>query len=249
MTAWRDFETELERWGEAGRTATLWWRDDDAVGATPALDRLLAITTELPLMLAVIPFSLEPSLRLDATRAYVVQHGWAHKNHRAPGQKACEIGLDRPVAEVEAELLAGKAKLGQAFGPCFRPWLVPPWNRIDPALADRLPDLGYVGLSTFGPRTIPFTVNAHVDPIAWKDGRRFIGPDKTLARLTAHLAARRTGVVDEEEPTGLLTHHLVHDDALWAFLVDLVLVLKRHPEVIWVDPTDGPAGGPRPTML
>ena len=27
---WPDLTAELDRWGEAGRTATLWWRDDDA---------------------------------------------------------------------------------------------------------------------------------------------------------------------------------------------------------------------------
>jgi hypothetical protein len=31
-------EIELEHWSRAGRDATLWWRDDDAVTATPALE-------------------------------------------------------------------------------------------------------------------------------------------------------------------------------------------------------------------
>jgi len=237
MTAWRDFEVELATWAEAGRTPTLWWRDDDAVASTPALDRLLAATEGVPLMLAVIPQPLEPSLapRLERTSAYVVQHGWAHQNHRPPGQKACEIGEDRPLSVVEAELRQGATRLRQAFGPRFRPWLVPPWNRIDPAIAARLPALGYAGLSTFEPRRDVFRVNAHVDPIAWKDGRRFIGPEKTLSRLSAHLAARRRGEVDPEEPTGLLTHHLVHDAELWRFLEGF----RRVPGVRWVDPTQG----------
>lgn len=241
MIAWRDFEAELAAWAEAGRTPTLWWRDDDAVAQTSALDRLLAITDAIPVMLAVIPQPLEPSLppRLERTAAYVVQHGWAHKNHRPPGQKACEIGEDRPPPVVESELREGAEILRQAFGPRFRPWLVPPWNRIDHAIAARLPDLGYAGLSTFEPRRDRFRVNAHVDPIAWKDGRRFIGPDKTLSRLTAHLAARRAGAIDAAEPTGLLTHHLVHDADLWDFLERLA----RVSGVRWVDPTQGGGRG------
>jgi len=237
MNCWDLLDAELARWAADGRTATLWWRDDDAVAATPALDRMLAITAGIPLMLAVIPGRLEPSLRLEGTGAYAAQHGWAHVNHRPLGQKACEIGLDRPMPTVEAELRAGKARLEDALGPFFRPWLVPPWNRIDPALSARLPDLGYAGLSTFGPRKDPSVVNAHVDPIAWKDGRRFIGADKTLTRLTAHLAARRTGEVDRDEPTGLLTHHLVHEETLWAFLAELAAFLRAQPSAAWVDPT------------
>jgi hypothetical protein len=239
VTAWRDFEAELAAWGAEGRVATLWWRDDDAVAATPALDRLLSITAGIPLMLAAIPQPLEPSLtpRLEGTAAYVVQHGFAHVNHRPAGQKACEIGLDRSIEVVEAELLAGRRILADAFGPRFKPWLVPPWNRIDPELAARLPELGYAGLSCFEPRRDRSRVNAHVDPIAWKAGRRFIGAEKTLNRLTDHLAARRSGAVDAAEPTGFLTHHLVHDAALWDFLGDLTTAVSGCSSARWVDPT------------
>src|SRR5216684_8019215 len=52
---WLDLERELDAWRAAGRSATLWWRDDDAVRPTPALDRLLAIAAGVPLALAVIP--------------------------------------------------------------------------------------------------------------------------------------------------------------------------------------------------
>ncbi len=264
MTGLRVLEEELARWAMAGEAATFWWRDDDAVAATDQLDRLLAVAEGVPVMLAVIPKPLTASLapRLAGSACVVVQHGWAHVNHRPPGQKACEIGEDRPSPVVEAELVEGRRILSDAFGGRFRPWLVPPWNRIDPAVIDRLPALGYQGLSTFGPRKpaeklaersadkLAEVVNALVDPIAWKDGRRFIGPEKTLARLAAHLAARRTRVVDLDEPTGLLTHHLVHDEDLWSFLAALAAALARHPAACWVDPTQGPrqasAEGPSP---
>ena len=48
---------ELDRLAEAGVRLEIWWRDDDAAEATPALDRLLAIAEKVrwPLALAVIP--------------------------------------------------------------------------------------------------------------------------------------------------------------------------------------------------
>jgi hypothetical protein len=52
---WCDLVDELDRWEEAGRVAQLWWRDDDAVAPTPALDRLLDVAAGIPLSLAVIP--------------------------------------------------------------------------------------------------------------------------------------------------------------------------------------------------
>ncbi|MEK9660397.1 MAG: hypothetical protein VW644_01455, partial [Alphaproteobacteria bacterium] len=40
---WDALAAELDVWAAAGRTATLWWRDDDADAASPALERLLAL--------------------------------------------------------------------------------------------------------------------------------------------------------------------------------------------------------------
>ena len=57
MTSWRHLSEELDAWAEAGRSASLWWRDDDAVEPSPALARLLTLASarDLPLALAVIP--------------------------------------------------------------------------------------------------------------------------------------------------------------------------------------------------
>ena len=108
--------------------------------------------------------------------------------------------------------------------PASTPLLVPPWNRIDPRVIARLPAAGYVALSTFGPRPAPWAApgvvqcNTHVDLIAWRQDRAFIGADRAIERTVAHLRARREGHVDSVEPTGILTHHLDFDDAAWAFL-------------------------------
>src|SRR5690348_3297413 len=54
-SGWADLETELDIWHAANRAARFWWRDDDAVTWTPALQRLLALAEDVPIGLAVIP--------------------------------------------------------------------------------------------------------------------------------------------------------------------------------------------------
>jgi hypothetical protein len=238
-------DEELARWADAGRVATLWWRDDDAVAATPALARLeaLARAHDVPVALAVVPAALEASLGPVVARlpqCTIVQHGYAHANYAPSGAKSCELGAGRAVAVVARELDAGRERLAAAFGARFLPVLVPPWNLIDEALVSVLPSLGYVGLSTFAPRrarrAAPGLVrcNAHADPIAWREGRRFAGTERALDALVRHLAQRREGAVDADEPTGLLTHHLVFDADAWRFADALLERTRGHPAARWL---------------
>jgi hypothetical protein len=242
---WAALRAELDRWAMAGRTATLWWRDDDACTATPALGRLLAIAGahRVPVTLAVIPARAEPALirAIDACdAATVVQHGYAHANHAAAGERNQELGEHRPVASCLDELGRGRARLAAMAGARFLPVLVPPWNRIASAVTAALPAGGFAGLSTFGPRPRPFVAaglvqcNTHVDVVAWRRGRQFVGDAAALERLTDHLAARRAGRVDGDEPTGLLTHHLVADPATWLFVESLLMRTQRHPAAEWL---------------
>ena len=246
MSAWQRLDAELDAWRADGRRADLWCRDDDACRDSPALDRLLGIArgAEVPVALAVIPALVEPGLvdvLAQARFATVVQHGYAHRNHAPPGARNWELGIQRPVPETLAELAKGRAGLLSSFGPRFRPVLVPPWNRIDPLVVERLPEAGFTGLSTFGPRARVHPVsglvqcNTHVDLIAWRRDRAFIGVEAALDRLIAHLAARRDGSVDPAEPTGILTHHLDLDEDAWRFFADLAARTRRHGAATWVD--------------
>lgn len=253
MTPWHRLAAELDLWGEAGRRADLWWRDDDACRDTPALQRLLALAQDanVPIALAVVPAHLEQSLvdavaKADAVT--VLQHGYAHRNHAPPGARNWELGAERPVDVVAGELEAGRTRLERGFGPRFAPVLVPPWNRIHSALTERLPGIGFSGLSTFGPRERarpgPSLVqcNTHVDLIAWRRDRAFIGVEAAVGRLVAHLAARRAGTVEPEEPTGLLTHHLDFAAAPWPFLGELFARTREHGAATWVDVATAFAG-------
>jgi hypothetical protein len=248
---WADLDGELAAWRMAGRRPTLWWRDDDAVAATAALDRLLALAARwrVPLALAVVPGRLEPSLAARLSQAdpdvAVLPHGWVHASHAPADAKKAELGADRPVTAVQGDIAAGWTALAGAIGARARPVLVPPWNRIAPAVIPELPKLGLRGLSTFGARPAATStpamtqVNTHVDPVAWRAGRGFRGADATLAALVGHLRARRLGSVDAHEPTGLLTHHLVHDAAGWAFLEALLAVTAGRADWRGVDAAFG----------
>ncbi|MGH6948483.1 MAG: polysaccharide deacetylase family protein, partial [Kiloniellales bacterium] len=114
------------------------------------------------------------------------------------------------------------------------PVLVPPWNRLDESLLPNLAALGFAGLSAYGPRPAAGThgltqVNCHLDLIDWQGSRGFLGETAALALLTGHLAARREGRVDPEEPSGILSHHRDHDPETSDFLTRLLTFLAKQP--------------------
>lgn len=233
MATWLDLEAELDAWETAGRTATFWWRDDDAARATPALERLVKLATKVghPVHIAAVPAQLDADLAgaLDGLPDIrVAQHGYAHVNYAAKGEGAAELGWHRERETLCRELAEGWRRLRDAGLPNLLPVLVPPWNRIAAAHLAHLPPLGYRIVSTFHARNArePASglqqVNAHCDPIRWREGARFRGTESALAAIVRHLAARRSGAADAEEPTGLLTHHLQTDAPAWAFLEELM---------------------------
>lgn len=230
MTGWQALDGEIARWRDAGRTAELWWRDDDAADVTVGLDRLLDLhrATGTPLALAVVPADATTMLaaRLaDEPGVDLLQHGYAHTNHAPAADKKCELGPHRPAMLVLGELATGRLALERLFGDRPLPVLVPPWNRIAPALVSALPEIGFKGLSTFGHRSraVPVSgleqVNAHLDLVDWKGSRGFVGGATALAMLTAALRHARCS---SNEPIGVLSHHLVMDEAAWDFLRSLL---------------------------
>jgi hypothetical protein len=85
--------------------------------------------------------------------------------------------------------------------------------------------------------------NAHVDPMNWRE-RRFAGLDKALSATLGELSARRTGATEAEEPLGLLTHHLDHDEPFWDFLDGLFRITTAHPAAGWITVREAFAGAP-----
>ena len=245
MSPWRDFLHELDCWHGAGCMATFWWRDDDAVTATPQLAELMALRDEfdIPIAIAVIPAGADPSLVKAVTGgggAFVLQHGCAHRDHATDGSKKIELGGNRSESEIAAGLRDGRERLAALFGERLLPVVVPPWNRIDPGIVPLLPALGYEGLSMFAGRRERaagddlVTVNTHIDIIDWRGTRAFCGERRALDAAIRHLAARRQGRTDNRAPTGLLTHHLAHDSGCWGFIRRFLAETSAHPAARWI---------------
>ena len=238
---------ELERWRGENLILPIWWRDVDAVAPAPALDRLLALAGkfEAPLHLAVIP---KPAVAELADRlrpvpaAFVLTHGWRHFNHAPPDQKKAEFGAHRPLAAMLDEIAAGSQRLDDLFGDQALPVFTPPWNRIAPELMDGLNVIGFAAISTFTPRKAKFAarnllqVNTHLDPVAWKSGGGLLDPSLLDAQIARELAARRTGSADNGEPYGILTHHLVQDDATWGFAEAVLELFASSKAAAWTPP-------------
>jgi peptidoglycan/xylan/chitin deacetylase (PgdA/CDA1 family) len=239
---WPDLVDEFDRWGEAGRVATLWWRDDDAAAATPQLDDLLRLAGTVPVALAVIPAlaRLELVTALPGTPGIaVLQHGWRHANWAEHGKKS-EYPKGRPAAVVGEEIAAGRARLTAWFGPRALPVLVPPWNRFACEYLPLLPEHGVAGLSTMASRwgaSLPrglAALDVHVDLVAWRGGRGFIGTAAALGGLVGHLRAARLGAAGLARPIGILTHHLIMDGATAAFLDSLIALTGAHEAARWI---------------
>lgn len=240
---WNALGDRLDRLAEGGEPAGFWLRDDDAVAPGPALDRLIGMARDAgaPLALAVIPARAGPSLAravdpLD--HVTILQHGFAHADHAAPGAKKSELGPERPVGAVLAELAEGRARL--AMFARVQPILVPPWNRIAEPVAARLPELGFKAVSLYGdrdPEPEPARIlrlNTHLDPVAWRGDRGFVGRPAALAMLIRRLDRLLQGSADRREPTGILTHHLVHDGETFDFLADLFGMIGNHDAARWL---------------
>ena len=247
-TAWEALTRELDLWEEDGRTATFWWRDDDAADHTDALNELLLLRAALgvPLALAVIPATATSELRaaLDRGNAIaVLQHGYSHTNFAGPDERKIELDGSRPATYVIGDLATGLQAMERFAG--FVPVMVPPWNRIAPHLIPFLPELGFRGLSTLGPRNRPSPIaglnanNVHLDVIDWRGHATgtaggFRGGEAILADAVAHLAARRTGAADADEATGLMTHHAVMKTDSKEFVRQFVDHTNQHPASQWL---------------
>ena len=248
MADWDRLGAELDRWAGRGGAATFWWRDDDAGPEDGRLAGLLARRRALgaPLALAVVPGRLAPAVR-DAIAAdgapRVLQHGADHADRAGGSRRKTELAAGALGHGLAGALEAGRRRLEDGFGAAFLPVMVPPWNRADDAVARRLAGLGFEGLSALGPRPGPARhglalANVHIDIVDWKTGPRFAGEERALGAALNHLEARRTGAADRQEPTGLMTHHRVHDAGCRRFVDRFVAFVRDHPAARWLDASE-----------
>ncbi len=235
---WMPLRAELKRWESAGRRARLWLRDDDAVEVTDTLERLLDATgrASVPLTLAVIPAFTDDALATRLARenqVLVAVHGWSHANYASANEKKQELGRHRPAQVVLSELRNGLATLRHLHGQRLVPMLVPPWNRINEDLVPWLGQEGFEVLSVFGRSKENSSIrvlNTHVDVVNARGQRGSRSHGDLVAELVGELQAR---FVKDDEPIGILTHHLVHGTSEWRFLDRLFDETAGHPGVTW----------------
>ena len=241
MNFWNKLEEELNNWVEVGNAATFWWRDDDCVAPTKELDILLEIAGSTPINLAVIPKFAQAILSdhlVAQENVSISQHGWAHENHAPADQKKAEFQHGRSAEQMARDIQSGHDRLSQLFPDQFLPVFVPPWNRISEDALSGLTATGHQILSTFnaanGREPKPRRVNTHMDVIDWRGSRGFAGGELVLGQAIRHLKAKREdAAVDPLEPTGLLTHHLVHDQDVWNFLRDFNQFIAEQTGAEW----------------
>ncbi|MEO9897988.1 MAG: polysaccharide deacetylase family protein [Paracoccaceae bacterium] len=232
-------KAELKLCRTAGMAIPIWWRDDDAIQATNALDQLLTLADEVtcPVHLAAIPAFADRSLvaATDDRLARILVHGWAHVDSSLPDAKKSEFGRVRP--DVFYDLERAHHRMKRLFGTRVWPMFVPPWNRTDLPVLQRLPDFGFSAVSTFGPRGDPIPnlvqINTHIDPIFWRGTRDLQDPDLLIEQTVQVLQDRREQKTDANEPLGLLTHHLVHTCAIWDFSRAWLLEMLSGGAHVW----------------
>ncbi len=239
---WRPVEAEIELWHDAHMTLPLWWRDDDAIEPTAQLEQLIGIATDndIPVHLAIIPKFATKELRDRISQTpYIipVTHGWSHESHSPVDQKNAEFGSNRPIEDSIQDLILGADRMSDLFGSGMKSMFVPPWNRINPDLSEHLVAIGYDNLSTYLPRNTKYNIekleqiNTHIDPISWKIDKSLIQSDTLITNIANALKDRRLGLTDNDEPFGLLTHHLIHDDAIWDFVKQFLTIMRKAPIV------------------
>jgi hypothetical protein len=148
----------------------------------------------------------------------VLQHGFAHRNHEPPATdggrgKPAELGATRPPDVALAELRTGWARLAALVPGRLRPGLVPPWNRIAPAIRDRLPEPATPACRASGPaRTAwprPASARSTRTSTPSSGGRTSASAGRRGRSTRSPRTSRRAapGGPNAAEPTGLLTHH------------------------------------------
>jgi hypothetical protein len=240
LRIWKPVIDAFAQWAKVGLKPPLWLRDDDAIEPSPALDRLMALAAqhEVPIALAIVPATtgatLVERLRREPHVTPIV-HGWAHVNHAPENEKRQEFGLHRPLADIQADLVRALSKMKSLYGPRLVPMFVPPWNRITTSVAESLVESGYEACSTFGHAPLNSSIceiNTHVDIVDFRGGRRCRDHGLLAGSLASTLSHSLEG---GRYPVGILSHHLVHDDAAFEFLKALFSISRTCR---WLSPRE-----------
>ncbi|MGB7286224.1 MAG: hypothetical protein WBC71_04760 [Salaquimonas sp.] len=223
MNGLTQIHNELSLWKDAGQKVRIWWRDDDAIKVTPELEQLeeLAEIYEMPMLLAVIPALVDPRLGDFVSHQVMMQaavHGYAHQDHSTIGQKKTELTASYPlrsVGHVFDELRESRSIIKELFGEPASQLIVPPWNRVDKEISEKLGEVGFKLLSGFTFKRLSNTIpqlNCQLDLMHWKPERQGKTEQEVFTELQKCLYEARE---KNFAPIGILSHHLVHDKEAW----------------------------------
>jgi hypothetical protein len=253
---WHEVHRELALWEASGRKVRVWLRDDDAIRATPALRRLeaLAVRHSIQIGLAVIPGLAEPEIvdYLHERRSvfHPMCHGWMHEMHE--GIEVGEFGSSRAVHALRVDAVRALKRFQSLFGD-HHPVFVPPFGRLNPTFLPELLRIGFAAVSnkpmlwqsrlsrlhaafSWLPQGAPWLspapglLDVHVDPVDWARSTA-LSEGRVAAQIVGELRLRRKGYIRTDAPIGILTHHLVHDEAIWTSLEQLLGVLCQNSAV------------------
>ncbi len=165
-------------------------------------------------------------------RVAVLQHGWQHKNHAARGReedrarrKASALGC---ASTSFAAAAIGSARCSRDPSPsscrpgtaspkmCARRWTRSDFRASRPSARHRQTSrIRSTRISTFS------------------SGARCAGRSPAPRPMRGSLPKSSGGLTAMPEPIGILTHHLVHEEASWALLDELFAMTARHPAARW----------------
>jgi hypothetical protein len=256
-TVWKDVSRELDGFAAQGLKVRFWVRDDDACEASAPLERLHELATRygITIGLAIIPAKVRQSLPTfmlkQGGRFHPMCHGWQHINHAPAGHKPAEFGEGRPAAAAIRDAQSALSAFRTHFSG-YDAVFVPPFGRISRAVTRALPAIGFAGVSV-GPgwlerklsylpplavrvptirmprRSIP-RLDVQIDPIDWRRGTAH-SADAICRAIVRTLRPRRMGFLPSDAPVGLVTHHLAHDESIWAVCNDAMDILREHRAV------------------
>lgn len=207
-------------------------RDDDGGWDDARLMALLEVCAarDVAVDVAMIPTETGPPLaraltvRAAGMRLGLHQHGYAHSNHESAGRK-CEFGRSRTMAQIDADVAAGRELLLERFGESLDPVFTPPWNRCVPELAVALCRRGIRVLSrdlsagTLGHAGL-HEVPVRIDWFGGLRGRRWSRLERGRAIADA--------IASDDPVVGLMLHHSVTGPGELADVDALFALLGNH---------------------
>jgi hypothetical protein len=220
---------------QAARRSTgpcrVYFRADDVGRPSEAYTEMIRVfhEHETPLNLAVVPDWLteknweaiqKPGGGRDDLWVWH-QHGFAHRNHQTTGKKS-EFGDQRPKADKERDLAAGRDRLRKLLGGRFYPVFTPPWNRCDRETLELLLRFEYYAVSTRSgrgrpPEIIP-EINVHID----LHTRKAPEAEADAVRLRREMIESLS-----RDRCGFMLHHERMNEAARRFVNALLPLLKR----------------------